>query len=535
MAANLTRRARTLGKAMSLAPIIALACAAGFDAHAAGVAAAARNADIGAVRAQIAAGANVNEPEVDGTSALLWAAYQSSPELVKLLLDAGADPNVANEFGVTPLLQAARYGDFPTVQALLAGGADIARAEREGETPLMAAARAGSVPTVKLLIERGAAVNSVDALGGQTALMWAAAEGHIDVVSALLEAGADPNIKSRVSDLKQRSMRADFPSGGFTALMWAARNGDEALVRRLIAGGADLKLANGDGATAMMLAIVNDRFDMAAKLLELGADANDGSLYYAVEMRDATTDLRARDGSRLRPDHPNDLTALDLIARLLDAGADPDQPYIGQMHSATMCCDVQGEGTPFFRAAIAADVEALKLMVAHGADPNWTAVPVEGAMRMPFADHTGMTPLMVAVNGGQGVLMAGGPGDIREGAAPPFREKSNRNPADAVRVLLAAGANPDAKSSRGTTALHVAAHDGRLEVIRALVEGGASLDVKNADGLTALQVIEKMPVRKQDPLAEMVGVIDDGAQPKETVAFMRELIAARAPAGACAR
>ena len=149
-------------------------------------------------------------------------------------------------------------------------------------------------------------------------------------------------------------------------------------------------------------------------------------------------------------------------------------------------------------------------------------------MRMPFADHTGLRPLMAAVNGGQGVLMAGGPGDIREGQAPPFREMANRNPADAVRVLLEAGANPDTVNAQGSAALHMAAHDGRLEVIRALVEGGASLDLRNAEGLTPLQVVERMPSRVQDPLAEMVGLIDDGAQPKETVAFLRELVAARA-------
>jgi ankyrin repeat protein len=198
------------------------------------------------------------------------------------------------------------------------------------------------------------------------------------------------------------------------------------------------------------------------------------------------------------------------------------------MHSATMCCDVQGEGTPFFRAAVAADVDALRLMIAHGADVEWKAQPVAGAMRMPFADHTGLSPLMAAVNGGQGVLMAGGPGDIREGKAPPFREIANRNPADAVRVLLEAGANADAVNGNGSSALHIAVHDGRLEVIRALVEGGASLDLRNADGLTAPQIVERMPSRPQDPLAEMLGLLDDGAQPKETVAFLRALIAERA-------
>ena len=84
--------------------------------------------------------------------------------------------------------------------------------------------------------------------------------------------------------------------------MWAARNGHEDAVRRLVKGGADLNLKNGDNASATMVAIYNDRFDMAAMLVELGADVNDGSLYTAVEMRESTTDQFAFDGSRLAPE-----------------------------------------------------------------------------------------------------------------------------------------------------------------------------------------------------------------------------------------
>jgi ankyrin repeat protein len=388
---------------------------------------------------------------------------------------------------------------------------------------------------VQLLLEHGADVNAAEGLEEQTALMWATAEGHLAVVDQLLTAGADPNLKARVSELTKRSMRTDFPSGGFTALMWAARNGDEAIVRRLLDGGADINLTNGDNATAMMLAIVNDRFDMAATLLEAGADANDGSLYYAIVMRDAPTDWRARDGSRLRPNHENQLTALDLVTRLLEAGADPNKPFEGQMHSASMCCDTKASGTPFFRAAVAADVDSMKLLIAHGADLEWSPKPVEGAPPMPFGDNTGLTPLMVALNGGKGLLMDGGPGDIREGGIGIFREPGNRNPADAVRLLLEAGANPDAISSKGDSALHLAAYAGRLEPIRELIAGGASVDVRDANGLTALEMVEKMPPRKLDPIAEMIGIIDDGAQPAETAAFLREQIAARTQPAAHAR
>ncbi len=521
------RNRRRLG----LRRLVAISCAAllgltGAEAWAS-LAMAARNGDVAGARAQLEAGADANEADSDGSSALLWAAYHSSSELVALLLERGADPNLANAFGVTPLLQASRYGDVDAMRVLIGGGADVSRSVRDGETPLMAAARTGTLQAVQLLLDSGSDPNVAETVEGQTALMWAAAEGHLDVVAALLRAGADPNAKARTSDLTKRSMRTDFPSGGFTALMWAARNGEEAMVRRLVEAGADVNATNGDGATAMMLAIVNDRYDMAATLLELGADANDGSLWYAIEMRDAPTDWRARDGSRLRPDHPNELTALNLIERLLAAGADPNKPFTGQMHNASMCCDTKGSGTPFFRAAVAADVETMRLLIARGADLEWTLPPVEGMPPMPFGDNTGLTPLMVAVNGGKGLLMAGGPGDIRESKIGVFREPGNRTSADAVKVLLEAGADPNAVNPQGDTALHIAAHDGRLEVLRELVAGGADVSARNAAGQTALELVETMKPRVLNPIAEMVGLFDDGASPAETAALLRELIAGR--------
>jgi uncharacterized protein len=518
-------RARTvLGRRHTTlaASIAAVLAAAVWQPAQASVASAARDADIAEVRKLIAAGSDVNAPEADGTSALLWAAHQSSPELVTLLLEAGADPNAANNFGVTPLLEASRYGDAATVKALLDGGADVAGAAREGETPLMAAARAGSVAAVQLLIERGADVNATESLQEQTALMWAAAEGHVDVVGALLDGGADPNRQARASELTTRSTRADYPSGGFTALHWAVRNGDEPVVRRLIQGGADPNITNADGATAMMLAIVNDRFDLAAKLVELGADANDGSLYYAMEMRDATTDWRARDGSRLRVDHHNQLTALDLAKVLLEAGADPDKPVGVQMHNASMCCDPKANATPFYRAAVAADVDALRLMLAYDPDFAWIPESIKTGPRQP-GNTGGKTALMVAMDGGKGVGMAGGPGDIREGIAPPFREPGNRNPADAVTLLLEAGADPDAKTPDGDTALHLAAFAGKMTIVRALVEGGADMNVKDAAGKTALQVVSEQQPRPPRPTA---GALVDGempAQPTEVADLLRGL------------
>jgi hypothetical protein len=134
---------------------------------------------------------------------------------------------------------------------------------------------------------------------------------------------------------------------------------------------------------------------------------------------------------------------------------------------------------------------------------------------------------MVAINGGKGLLMAGGPGDIRESKIGVWREPGNRNPADAVKLLLESGANPNAVSPKGDTALHIAARDGRLDVLRELVAGGADANVPNAAGQTPLQLVETMKPRVLDPIAEMIGLFDDGAQPAETAAYLRELLAAK--------
>lgn len=286
------------------------------------IAGAAQSGEFERVQALIADGMDVNEQASDGSTALLWAAYHSHPEMAQALLAAGADANLANNFGVTPLLQASRTGDADMIEVLLNGSADIELTHPQGATPLMLAAFTGRVEPVQLLLDRGANPNHAESYQHQTALMWAVAEGHLDVVDVLLRAGADPNLQARVSSITERK-NSDFPSGGFSPLMFAVRNGLEDIVMRLVDAGADLNLTNGDNATASTIAIVNDRFDLAAKLIELGADPDDGSLYRAVEMRDAATDWHALDGSRLRANHDNELTALELMAVLLEAGADP--------------------------------------------------------------------------------------------------------------------------------------------------------------------------------------------------------------------
>jgi ankyrin repeat protein len=461
---------------------------------------AAKDGDFDTVRTLLAKNVNVNEAARDGSTALLWAVHHSDLKMVRALIAGGANFTTANHYGVTPLLEASRTGDTPIMAELIKAGADVKRSVHpEGETPLMAAARTGKMDAIELLLEAGSDVNAAESYQNETALMWAAEQGHVDVVNALLTAGANPNIKAHVSPLIDRK-HADHPTGGFTALMFAVRNGHENVVRALVKGGADLKATNGDGLTATSIAITNDRFDLAKTLLDLGADPSDGALFFAVDMHDATTDMHAHDGSRLRATLPNQLTALDLVKLLLERGADPNKSYVGQIHNVGLCCDAEQNASPFYRAAIASDVEVLKLMVQHGAQLEWSPAEIKkkkdgddaaatGGGRGANA-NVGKTPAMMAIGGGRGAPFAAGPGFDRL-IAPPFREPGSRDQGEALKVLLSAGANPNAKTNDGATLLHQAVAARRTDMIRDLVAAGAKLDAVNKDNLTPLLLAEK--------------------------------------------
>ena len=221
-----------------------------------------------------------------------------------------------------------------------------------------------------------------------------------------------------------------------------------------------------------------------------------------------------------------DLPPLSQLRHELDAGADPNKAFVGQMHSASMCCDTFANASPFFRAAVAADVEALKLIVTHGANLEWT--PTNARNGGPGANaNVGKTPLLVAINGGKGVPLSAGPGYSRVGP-PPFREPSNRKPADAARVLIAAGAKVNTVGPDGATALHKAVELRNLDTLSALIEGGADLKAKNGDGLTALDLALKL--KPDDPNASPFGPgrTKDGAKPEEIVVLLRD--AAKRPA-----
>src|SRR5690606_24149866 len=190
--------------------------------------------------------------------------------------------------------EAALVGNTDVVRRLLEAGAEADKPGADGQTALMIVARTGNVESARLLLEHGADPNARETWRNQTAVIWAAAQKQPAMIRLLLEHGADPNARSAVNDwarqVSAERRRMYRPFGGMTALMYAAREGCVECARALVEGGAHRSLPGARNEPPLVVAINNFHFDVAAYLIEAGADPNRwdwwgrSPLYAAVDM-----------------------------------------------------------------------------------------------------------------------------------------------------------------------------------------------------------------------------------------------------------
>ena len=256
-----------------------------------------------AVLKRIAAGADVNAAQGDGTTPLHWAVYKIDADLVRALLDRGAKPDVINNYGSSPLAEAVKVANARLVEMLLDAGSNVEVSNQEGQTALMLAARAGSVEVADQLVSHGANVNAHEKWRGQTALMWAADAGSAELTRFLIDHKADVNARALANDwptqLTGEPRNQYRPTGGLTPLLYAARSGCTDCVQALLAAGADPNRPNPDGVTPLMVAIDNFAFDTAKLLFERGANPHvwdwwgRTALYTAIDMNSYSLDAYA--------------------------------------------------------------------------------------------------------------------------------------------------------------------------------------------------------------------------------------------------
>ena len=151
-------------------------------------------------------GADVNQKEEDGKTALMRASYRGHKEVVELLIRNGADINQKDNNGVTALMWASYKGRKEVVDLLIQNGADVNQKDSDGWTALMKASRQGYKEVAEVLIQIGADVNQKNN-DGETALMMASKRGHKEIVELLIQNGADVNQKDNYG--QKAMMRAD--------------------------------------------------------------------------------------------------------------------------------------------------------------------------------------------------------------------------------------------------------------------------------------------------------------------------------------
>ena len=426
---------------------------------------------------------------------LLDAVYHGNAARVAALIKAGAKVNQANEFGATPMSQAAQRGDAAILRLLLAAGADPESANAEGESALMVVARTGNVEAAKLLVEAGAKVDAREKWGGQTALLWAAAQNQPAMINYLVSKGAKVDARSAVRDWPRRMTAEERPKdmnrGGMSGLMFAARDGHLEAMRALLKAGADPDFTDPDGSTPLIVALMNGHWDAAKLLIDSGADVNiwdwwgQSPLYMAVDMHTLPT------GARTELPTMDHATGMDIIKLLIAKGANvnaqlklrPPYRQVSQDRLADPAIDYGA--TPLLRAAKAADIDAMQALLAAGA-------------LVDLANAYNHTPLIVAAGASRGRATPTRGGNYTEDQA-----------IDAVKLLLAHGANVNASGFKGKTtdrgevlhctgyviiedcykgetAMHGAALHGWMKLAEVLKQAGANLDAVDADGKTPL-------------------------------------------------
>ena len=537
---------------------------------------AARSGHVEAVRVLLERGAEPDARSATGVAPLHYAASAGRPEAVTALLDAGAGVDArSGDNDLTPLMWATAANRLEAIRTLLAAGADVSATSRVIEVPTLAAEdrparqRREALVSARRAVEEGVTPAAEEtrpagpprpAPAPQEEEEEAPAEEAVveETPVEAVEEGAEPADSAEVEvpaetepapaaeeteaveteaveTEESAAEEADEPAeeeqplsyddlvgreGGFTALHFAARAGLMEAADLLLEAGADVNQGTaGDGTSPLLMSVINGNFDLAMDLLARGADPNQVAEDGAAPL---FTVLNRRWGPKAAYPQPQMFTQqrtdyLELLTALLEAGADVNHRTGRHIWYTSFNFDMLGVqfagATAFWRAAYATDVEAMKLLVAWGADPNIPTrkVPTRRFVFRPEdepeADPSGLPEVPVGGPAVYPIHAASGVG-YGEGFAANQHSHAPDGWIPAVRFLVEElGADVNARDLNGYSALHHAAARGDNDLIRYLVEQGADVTTVSRGGETTVDMANG-PRQRVQPFPETIVLLE---------------------------
>ncbi len=479
------------------------------------------------------------------------ASSRGQAAVVARLLEAGSHVAAVTDTGVQAIHLAAQAGSADAVRSLLDRGADInARDAVYGRTPLIFATSENRLAAMKLLVAKGADVGQttkvIDYVARSTAdtaehqerdKAITAATGHApsDPYASQAARGAgrgagytpDPNDPGAPQAPPGRAggrgaggngprapsdIETIGKEGGFTALHYAVRDGYPDAAAMLLDAGLDVNhRTDGDSATPLLVAIINGQYDIATTLLTRGADPN-------LPSTDGVAPLFAVLNTEwaLRTWYPQPTAGtqqktsyLDLLESLLKAGADPNARtrshiWYASYNTGRMGVDFAG-ATPFWRAAYALDVDAMRLLVRYGADPN-LATMTFGVAKRPN-DPSGLNAAPAGAQHVPPFHAASGVGYGTSRVAQQHRHVPDGWMPAAKYFVEELKVDINVRDADGFTALHHAAARGDNEVILYLVKHGANVLAVNRAGQTTVDMANS-PEQRTQPFPDTIALLE---------------------------
>ncbi|KAH7303935.1 ankyrin repeat-containing domain protein [Stachybotrys elegans] len=456
-----------------------------------------KRGDSGGVEEMLSLGAKADAKAIGGNRALMYGAIHGNTDIIKAVCQHDKlSINKANSVGKTALMLAVIRGHLEAVRALLAespnleikdlserrtalfhalahahahvdegvdsrwaiatalrrAGADVETEDAQNCKPLAWFCKTGKFSAVKWLVDAGADVNFQRKKEFWTPLIEAAAckdevEGACRIIECLVDHGADTELWNKQT--------------GHTALWQAASDGHLRQVEVLLARGAHVNTMSRQGLLPLAIACYKGHHKVVEVLLRHGSYVN-------------TRDHADRMPINYASQHRH-LRCVQLLIQ----------------HGSPLSVQNERLWSPLHEAAHRDQYDMMTLLLKHGISIDLRTDEDETALHIACKQVDSRCAELLIQHGAS--VSA-----TKSNGWTPLDEASKRGLQQTMKALLAAGADPNSKSSRlgglrGYTPLMHAAREGKLEACRTLVDHGANVGLSNSSGESAYQIAKSYP------------------------------------------